>query len=223
MVKSGKNSIAFSYKMGNSFIHKMPALVKLFLIPSLNILVFNLGYQFALAFIVFQLILSLFLRFTFKEIFNDLKPVIYYSIFLYTSSFIAHLFTSSPREAFDKTFANSETIKMLLKLFCMMQSASILFKTSTSLQIREGIGKIESFIRKVLHLQSKNSFSNTLSLFICFIPMVYKNWEQAKKAWYARSGKNNIRMLSTLLPVFFSISIKQAYSLSKAINARKVK
>lgn len=228
------NYIAFSYKAGNSFVHKIPAVIKIVVIPIINILFFILPFYFSLALLIFQFILAFYLKFTIKEQFADIKTVIYYAILLYLSSFIGHsltiffapsnsstFFTEVLKQAFYKTFTNTETAIMLLKLFVVMQSASIVFKTSTSLQIRDGVSKIESAIRKVLPVSKKNKFTTAISLFVCFLPMVYKNWNQCKKAWFARSGKKSIKMYLTIFPVFFSVGIKQAWNSSRAILIRE--
>ncbi|EID85058.1 hypothetical protein MSI_14440 [Treponema sp. JC4] len=237
MIKTGKNSLAFSYKAGNSPLHKMPAWLKILLIPALNILIFNLPLQFALAFILLQAILAFALHFTPRELFADLRPVLYYAVILYATSFIATFFAAcqgglanpqtttftlvdSLKLSLSSSFKNTSTIRMLVKLFCILQSASILFKTSTTLQIREGLGAIESAVRKILPVSKKNRFTPTASLFICFIPMVYKNWELSRRAWLARGGKSGIKMLKAIFPVFLSVGIKQAYNAARALAVR---
>lgn len=213
--------VAFSYKAGNSFIHKMPPVLKILLIPALNILFFNLPLQFSLALIVLQFVLCCYLRFSFYQQFCDFKPVIYYAVLLYFTGFIARfLDLKNLSEAAKITFSNAATFIMLIKLFCVIQSASIIFKTSTSLQIRDGIGQIEGAVRKLLPVSKKNKFTNVVALFVCFIPMVYKNWEQCKRAWFARQGKKSVKMYLTIFPVFFSVGIKQAWNSSKAILVR---
>ncbi|WP_027728798.1 hypothetical protein [Treponema sp. C6A8] len=233
MIKSGKNSLAFSYKAGNSFIHKMPPVAKILLIPFVNILVFNLPFEFSLGFLIFQAALAFAIKFTLREQLRDLRPVLYYAVILYVSGFIANLCAALTAEdgtgiwkealyqSFIITFKNHETFKMLVKLFCVMQSASILFKTSTTLQIREGIGVIETAIRKILPVSKKNTLTDTIALFICFIPMVYKNWQLSKRAWLARGGRSGIKMMKSIFPVFFSVGIKQAYNAARAVAVRR--
>lgn len=217
------NNIAFNYKNGNSLIHRTPAVIKILLIPAVNILFFLLPYYFSVGLFFVQLATCFYLRFTIKEQLNDLKPVIYYAVLLYFTTFIGQFFTSSfnLKLSVINTFSNFESLKMLLKLFCIMQCASIIFKTSTTLQIREGIGQIETFIRKLLPVSKKNKFTNAISLFMCFIPLVYRNWEQCKRAWFARRGKKTIFMFLTILPVFFSVGIKQAWNTSRALYVRE--
>ena len=98
-----------------------------------------------------------------------------------------------------------------------MQSASILFKTSTSLQIREGLELMERTVRR----KPDAPVAQAVSLFICFIPQVSKNWQQAERAWKARGGRKSLRMFIVLLPVFFSVGMKQAYNSAKAISVRQ--
>ena len=230
MIKSGKNSLAFSYKAGSTFVHKMPPVLKILLIPSINILIFSLPFEFSLGFLIFQAALAFVLHFTIREQLRDLRPVLYYAVILYATSLIAQFFAGLGRadtwqealkSAFLITVSNKETLKMLVKLFCVMQSASILFKTSTTLQIREGIGAIEGAIRHILPVSKKNTFTDTIALFICFIPMVYKNWELSKRAWFARGGKSGIKMMKSIFPVFFSVGIKQAYNAARAVAIRR--
>ena len=225
-------------KAGKSPLHKMPAWLKILLIPALNILIFNLPLPFALGFILLQAALAFALRFTPRELFADFKPVLYYAVILYATSLVANFFAAcqggiaNPQAAtftladslkfsLSSSLKNKSTIRMLVKLFCIMQSASILFKTSTTLQIREGLGTIEGALRKILPLSKKNSLTPTAALFICFIPMVYKNWELSKRAWLARGGKSGIRMLKAIFPVFLSVGIKQAYNAARAVEIRE--
>lgn len=223
---------AFSYKSGNSFLHKMPAWIKILLIPILNILFLCLPPYFSVGLLVFQFVLACCLRFTLKEQFKDLKPVLYYAVLLIFFTIVSSSvqialaqekvsFEEGVKSVLSQVFLNKETIFMLVKLFCVMQSASLIYKTSTSLEIREGVGKIEAAIRKLFHLNPKLTVTNTISLFVTFIPMVVKIWEQSKKAWKARQGKSGVKMYITLLPVLFSVGMKSAYNSAKAIVARE--
>jgi len=200
---------AFSYKSGNSLFHKMPAWLKILLIPALNILVFNLHPLVSVGFVILQFIIACCLGFSIREQFADLKPVIFYAVILYGISFI------------NGTYKDLTIAFQLIKLFAVMQSASIVFKTSTSLEIRDGVGAIEGTVRKVLHLKNKNTLTNTISLFVCFIPLVYKIWEQSKLVWKARGGKKGIRMYLKLLPVLFSVGMKNAWNSARALTVRE--
>ena len=206
---------AFSYKPGSSFLHRLPAWIKILLIPIVSIAVFKLPFYFAASFCVAQIILACALKFTISEQLHDLKAVLYYASFLIVVKLIGNIAVNH----FDlKEFLinEKETWFLLLKLLCVMQAASLIFKTSTSLQIREGLEVIEMKIRR----KRKAPIAQAVSLFICFIPQVSKNWQQAERAWKARGGKRSVKMFIVLLPVFFSVGMKQAYNSARAISAR---
>ena len=128
----------FSYKPGSSLLHRCPVWLKLILIPLVSIAAFKLSFHFALGLCLAQIILAFLLRFTICEQLRDLKAVLYYAVFLITAKLIGSVATG---QLDITTFIRneSETWILLLKLLCVMQSASLLFKTSTSLQIREGL------------------------------------------------------------------------------------
>ena len=231
---------AFSYKPGSSFIHRCPAWIKILLIPVVSIAVFKLPVYFAAGFFLAQMLTAFALRFTVREQLQDLKAVLYYALFLIIAKICGTIISgiiektfevielsTLPKLVTDFFISEKETGVLLLKLLCVMQSASLLFKTSTSLQIREGLEAIELKFRKIPHFHHKNDekrqnapIAQTLSLFICFIPQVSKNWQQAERAWQARGGRRSLRMFIVLLPVFFSVGMKQAYNTARAISVR---
>ena len=95
-----------------------------------------------------------------------------------------------------------------------------MFKTSTSLELREGIEKIELFIRKFLPCKKESKFATVVSMFINFIPAVFKMWAQLKRAWFARGGKVSLKMYLALFPVLFSLGLKYSMDTAKAILIR---
>ena len=138
--------------------------------------------------------------------------------------------------------SEKETLVMLLKIFCLMQTASLMFKTSTSLQIREGFETMERFVRKIFthkkhtlppQVQAQNQaqtrgqiptpIATALSMFVNFIPMVAQIWTQSKRAWKARGGKNGIKMYAALFPVLFSVGMKKAWNTARAVQVRMEK
>ena len=180
--------------------------IKLLAVPAVSILVFTLPWQVALAISIVQIILSFCLRISFREQFVYLRAVLYYAAILIFAKFAGAFFSKQSFQDFLPDFL--PTLIMLLKLFCVMQTASLVFKTTTPLQIRQTLKKLP--------------FAQALTLFICFIPQVTKNWDQIKKAWFARGGKKSLRMLIVLLPVLFSVGMKQAWNNARALCARSL-
>ena len=231
---------AFSYKQGSSFLHRCPAWVKIILLPLISLSTFYLPPYSALALIALQTLVSFLLHFTLREQARDLKAVFYYAVFLVFVKIIGNLaatistgtlaafeLSALPQTILSFLISEKETWLLLLKLFCIIQTASLIFKTSTSLQIREGLEVMELAVRRWLHLKPvvegrpHAPIAQAVSLFICFIPQVSKNWQQAERAWKARGGRKSLRMFIVLLPVFFSVGMKQAYNSARAISVRQ--
>lgn len=209
---------AFSYKQGNSILHRCPAWIKILFLPLVSILVFMLPWQLALVLICLQTLAGILLHLTLQEQLCDLQAVLYYAALLIFAKLVGALFTHNLNKDFFTDFI--PTLLMLLKLFCLMQTASLVFKTSTSLQIRQGLEQMELAVRRFFHMPLRTPVAQMQALFICFIPQVSKNWTQSQKAWFARGGKKDIRMLIVLLPVLFSVGMKQAYNSARAISIR---
>ena len=228
------NNTAFSYKQGSSFLHRCPAWIKILFLPVVSIAVFKLPFYFAAGICGAQIILASVLRFTFREQIRDLKAVLYYAVFLIFAKAIGSVgagvaagsisdirFSDIPQIVAAFFISEAETWGLLLRLLCVMQTASLIFKTSTSLQIREGLECMELAVRKLFHAEPRAPVAQAVSLFICFIPQVSKNWQHAERAWMARGGKKSLRMFIVLLPVFFSVGMKQAYNSARAISIRQ--
>ena len=232
--------VILSYKQGTSFLHRCPAWIKILVIPAVSIAAFYLPPVFALCILALQTLVSFLLHFTVREQARDLKAVFYYAVFLIFVKIIGNLaaaisagtlsvfeFSAFPQTLLSFLISEKETWLLLLKLFCVIQTASLIFKTSTSLQIREGLEVMELAVRRCLHLKSlvegrpNAPIAQAVSLFICFIPQVSKNWQQAERAWKARGGRKSLRMFVVLLPVFFSVGMKQAYNTARAISIRQ--
>lgn len=222
---------SFSYKAGNSFLHRMPAWFKILFVPVLSVAAFSLPFCFSASLIALQFVLALFLRFSFREQFRDLKFVLYFAVFLYFTGFIGFFcadffgggtgFLSALKDSAEETFRNSATALMLLRLLCVMQTSSLIFKTTTSLEMREGVGAIESFVRRILHLREENTLTDLFSFTLYFIPLMFKIWRQLETAWKARMGKSGPRMFMALLPALFSVGMKSAFNAARAVTARR--
>ncbi|MGI5070130.1 hypothetical protein [Treponema pectinovorum] len=224
-----QNYSAFSYKAGYSFFHKIPAFVKLIFIPLFNILIFSFDFRFACVFIILQFLLFFFLKFTIYEQIKDLTPVIWYAVFMYLINVFSFIFVGFKEfpilenfvRSIKKAFLDEKTFALVVKFFACNQSASLMFKTSTSLEIKEGIETLEIFVRKFLPVKKEAKFALSVSMFINFIPAVFKIWGLLKKAWFARGGKTGIKMYLSLFPLWFSVGLKYALDSAKAISIRQ--
>ncbi len=235
----------FSYRQGDSFVHRIPSWVKILAIPLFNILVFTLDWRLSVCFIPVFFILALSIGFSIREIFRDLSPVFYYSLFLYLMNFtvlscslFAGIFSvdggfpfSDFHSFFNKSFEilkvalidslkDFSTLKFSLRFCACVQSCSIMFRTSSSVQIRYGIESIEVFVRKFLPFGKEARFALSVSMLVIFIPTVFKIWSQLYRAWRARGGKSSISMLLVLIPQLFSVGLRTAFETTKSLMNR---
>lgn len=226
MVKMKSNAI-FSYKHGNSIIHKLSPTIKILLLPVFSLLVFNLNEFFTIFLVVTQIILCFNLKFSVKEQITDIKPVLFYGVMLIFAKISILIYqiifeNQNFKPLFLQIICEKETYILILKLLCIMQSTSILFKTSTPLEIREGIIIIESFLRKVFHLKKSHVLSESLALFFIFIPMIFETYENIKFTWKGRQGKTNIKMFLVIFPVLLAVTMNKAYKKTLSLLARKI-
>ena len=185
----------------DSFIHRCPAWIKILLVPVISIVFFYVPAVVSAVMIGVFFVIQLVLGFKLREIFGAIQFVLYYAVILII-------------------FRGMDVVPMLLRLICMLELAVLVFKTSTSLELRYGFETIELAVRKVFHLKRRTPVANALALFVSFIPLVSQNWKQSKRAWKVRGGKNSIKMYVVLLPVFFSVGMKQAYLTARAVSIR---
>lgn len=210
----------------------MPAWIKLLIVPAVSIAAFNMPPLFLPAAVLAQAVLAFFLRFSLSEQLRDLKFALCFAPFLYITGFAGIFcasllgggmdFASALASSAGKSLGNSETAVMLLRLICLLQSSSLVFKTTTSLEIRNGIGDIEGAARRLLGLRPGLPLTELLAFTLYFIPLVFKIWSQLEAAWKARQGKASPRMFMALLPALFSVGMKSAYNAARAVMARSV-
>lgn len=214
----------FHYKTGSTFLHRIPAGIKILIIPILAAGAFQLSLLPALAAWLCVIILELFLKFTPREILRDSKPAFLYFIFLYISSLTINImeFSSSGMEF------NFNVLIHILKfdhgyplLFARMGLSlaftSVIYRTTSSIQFRQGFSKIENFIRP----SGNSGVSNMIGITLTFIPRISIYWNQLDTAWKARNGRNSLKKIIRLTPRLFSVSMKDAYEKARAIENRR--
>lgn len=234
----------FGYHPGSSLLHRLPSWIKLLFVPCASIMCFCLPFWFSAALAGLQFIIACVLRISLKEQFKDSKPLLFYALILeliqITSVLnvaveyaVALLDTTNVPELSDMMEVLKEPfslammalwngqpaiLSMFLRLLAVVQCASLLYKTTTSLELRSGIEKIE---RAVVGKSRELRFTESIFMFLNFIPMVSKIFMDLQKAWIARGGKKNLKMYAVLFPVLFSVGMKKAWSMTRAIEARK--
>ena len=223
----------FSYAQGRSFVHRMPSWVKILAVPALNILLFSLDWRVSACFIPAFALLSLSIGFSVRAILRDLKPALYYG------SLISVAFSGADdgpsnggwrllavgslrvlKIAFLDSVADVSTLGFCLRFCACVQSCSVLFGTSSSVQIRMGVESIEVFLRRFLPFGKEPRFALAVSMLVVFIPTVFKIWARLCRAWRARGGRSSPKMFLVLLPQLFSVGLRSASETAKSLMNR---
>ena len=209
-----KNKVTiFQYKTKKGLFHKVPAIIKLILLLPLSIFCVALPSNLLLAGIFAAMILAFTGGINLKEQITDLKPVLFYSVFMYCVSVFSNLFenvfiTQPYIDIYTLVILlipKTELLRFILRLTLIVQFSALLFRTTSSLEIREVV-RIE-----------------TISIFLLFIPEIFKIWSSIDLAWKSRGGEKGIVKIKTLLFVLISLCFEKAAIKSKAIEARRIK
>ena len=84
---NAKHSL-FRYKAGNSALHRLPAWIKILIVPALNLIFFFLPVPVIAGCIFLQCIAARAAGFSFKEQLEDMRPLLYYAVLLYCTQFL---------------------------------------------------------------------------------------------------------------------------------------
>jgi len=221
MGRRARRTISFQYKTGAGFLYKVPAALKIVMILLFSAAGLLLPLEVLPVFIVLALILAFFHKFSVQEQFADIKPALYYFVFLYVMQF----FTARRSFIPEKSLAED-----ILRLFLIMQVSGLLFRTTSSAAMKEGLEtleiKIRAFLRRIpllgRKIKAKPFFAVIFALFLSFIPAIFEIWGRIELAWAARGGKNGFKKLKTLLPVLFCLSFNEASKKTRALAARRI-
>jgi biotin transport system permease protein/energy-coupling factor transport system permease protein len=176
--------------------------------------------------------------FTLREQLTDLKPAVFYAALMYVLSVFSLLIMATdtlsgslplPALAAMVLLPRPEFLRITLRLALIVQLSALLFRSTSSSEIREGLIGIERFIRlKVSRLpflkkriSAQCRFAENISLFLCFIPEIFETWNSINLAWKARGGKQGLRKIRVLVFALISLSFEKAALKSRALAARE--
>ena len=101
------------------------------------------------------------------------------------------------------------------RLATAFAAGTLLFSVTTSGEIRKSLSRLEVFLRL-----KKLKLGLCLSLMLGFIPMLFQIWEDINLAWESRSGKKNLSRLLVLVPLLIERMMVQAGQIALAMEAR---
>ena len=214
------SSPILSYQKRTSLIHKTPALLKLALLLGIAIALYLTGFGVHCLLMVVTLLLVWVSKIQLKDFLHDLRPVVFYSIFIALveaagSLLYGGVFFISFR---DGAWKNNGSVLLVSRLVVAMSYTSVFFRTTSNLEIRQSLERVEL---AVSFGHSRLSFSRAFALFLNFLPQLFAIWANLDKAWKARCGKRGIRKILVLLPVFITLSMKKANDTLMSLKNRR--
>jgi len=224
MAVDSAKTLIFRYKQGSSFLYRLPSWFKILFIFTAGCTAFLLPLNICLAGIAAASVLSFYSGFSMQDQAATGIPVLYYAILLWFAGCITKLTAMYPHIQMSAALFLPETNDILLciRVFFSLLVTSLFFRTTTPLSLRTGIGQIEHAVRSILPVSKQNSFTESFSFFMLFIPRVLDIWNSIEYAWKARGGKNGIRKIRILIPVLLSLCLHQVWTTSRAVRSRQI-
>jgi len=203
----GMNAV-FRYKTIKGPLHKVPAEIKLLLLIPLSFICMSLPPIWLAAGIILCIPASFAFGLSLQDQLTDARPAIYYAVLMYFLSAFSNIFDNFKAAPFNELAAalipRYEYLRITLRLMLVVQISALVFRTTSSLEIREAV-RLE-----------------IISLFLCFIPEIFKIWAAVNLAWKARGGKEGLLKIRIVVFVLISLCFEKAALKAKAAEARSV-
>jgi biotin transport system permease protein len=206
MVSNMVNNTVFKYKTIKGPLHKVPAIIKLLLLLPLSFICMSLSPFRLGTGIISCVIVSFICGLSLQEQLTDLKPAFYYAVLMYVlcvfTNFIDNFKLTPVKELYIMLIPNFEYLRITLRLALIVQISALVFRTTSVLEIREAVK------------------SEIITIFLCFIPEIFKIWNSVNLAWKVRGGKDGIIKIKTVIFVLISLCFEKAALKAKALEAR---
>jgi hypothetical protein len=208
-------------------------MLKFFLFLPLSVICMSLPSLYLAAGIIVAAITASLCKFTLREQLTDFKPAAFYASLMYGLSVFSTLFENwgsmpLPALASAALLPRADFLRAVLRLTLVVQLSALLFRTTSSIEIREALVNLERRIRLILkHLpllgkaiSTRPRFLQNISLFLSFIPEIFETWTAFDLAWKARGGKQGTAKIKTLVFVLITLSFEKAALKARALEAR---
>jgi biotin transport system permease protein/energy-coupling factor transport system permease protein len=142
-----------------------------------------------------------------REQLTDIKPAFYYAFLMYALSVFSNFIENFKLIPIDQfllaiLIPRPDFLQIALRLALIVQISALLFRTTSPLEIREAV-RLE-----------------IISLFLCFIPEIFKTWTNINLAWKSRGGGQGMYKIKTLIFVLITLSFEKAAKRARALEAR---
>jgi biotin transport system permease protein/energy-coupling factor transport system permease protein len=188
---------------------------------------FSLPLPFLASAIAVLALLAFLCGFSPDEQLCDIKPAAFYALLMYALSVFSALLENREAMTLALFMPKRDFLLSSLRLVVIVQLSALLFRSTSSLEIREALARLERRIRGGLSripllkkISPKPHAAQGIALFAGFIPEIFATWAQLDLAWAARGGKPGIRKIRTLVFALISLSFEKAERKARALSAR---
>lgn len=218
----------FSFQPTSSPLVRVPAGVKLLALLFAIVSLFYTNLTVALALCPLLTLFSASMGFSLARQLKDFRPILTYLALYYLIAVVTNAIQSGTFSS-RCLIPSRQIILSILRLLLSVQLASLLYKSTTTIQIKFSLQKAESHLRSTLRsvpfigkkIDTRASTTFSLTLVISFIPRIMSLWNQLEGSWRARGGKPGLSMVRTLLPQLLALAFQDAEDSWRAITSRE--
>jgi biotin transport system permease protein len=206
--RAPRRPLPYSYRPGNSFLHRLGGGWKLLALFLISTLAFALGLPFLAAGTILVIAASLAAGLPLRELLRGIKPLL-------ATALLVTLCRSLGAEAeggapfFFNRRGFAEGLRFgwgMLLAFC---AASLFFSATTMTEIKDSLDKLRL-----------KRLSLGLALMLGFLPRFFVVWEAADLAYRARHGRKGLPQLLALVPLVMERMLLSAGETAVALEAR---
>lgn len=202
----------FSYTRRNSPVHKTPAWIKLAVLLATPVTIYLTPVWVCISLMAIYALLVAVSLAGFSGFLRDIRPILVYCVMIVMIDILSWLFLNRERDIITQT-----SMLMILRLVCATEAASVFFRTTGTYEIGNTLRGIE---RAVTFGRTRYAVSGMFTLFLGFLPQIFRTWSEIDAAYRSRGGKRGIRKVFVLLPVLITISMKKAETTRLSLLAR---
>lgn len=215
----GRYSFLFQYRPKKTYIHRLPAGMKLCLFCFSSVLLHTPSQKVLAGYTLFLIGTAVCARLSGKTIKKNCSFLWRYTAVIFL---IKILGTDCSRAVVEQ--AATETVFFMQKLTLILFAASIFYETTSKLEIFTLCEHLERPFRKKTHT-SRSSPALIFTLMLICVPRVFEVWEQLNYAYESRTGTrrsvgNAYQRILFLLPALIENLIHFAFTAEKAFKNR---
>lgn len=217
-----------SFQSTNSPLEKINPGLKLLLLFIAIISLFYLDLILTTILFFLLIFIAIPLGFSLESQFQDFKPIFVYILIYYLVNIITS-FGQIKSLSLAILIPSATISSSILRLLVSLQLSRFFYKTTSTIQLKFSLEKIEVQLRRLLQglpffgkkIQGRATLTFTLTMTVSFIPRLMELWNQLELSWKARGGATGLKMIYILFPQLLLLAFTEAENTWQAILSRE--